>query len=130
MRVDNMNQVSPLKIAKAKNLYFKTTNTARGTKLNLSSLGGNYVIDIDGTIYEISGASGESAAITVVGGIDTFVNEKQYRPYVAYFTQRQKMAIYSILKELAQNTVKAELSAGDNSVLDNLIKNVYRNYCG
>ena len=38
MRVDNMNQVSPLKIARSKNLYFKTTNTARGTKLNLSSL--------------------------------------------------------------------------------------------
>jgi peroxiredoxin len=125
-----MNQVSASKIAKAKNLYFKTTNTARGTKLNLSSLGGNYVIDIDGTVYEISEASGESAAITVVGGIDTFVNEKQYRPYLDYLSQRQKVVIYSILKELAQNTIKAELSAGDNTMLDNLIKSVYRNYCG
>jgi hypothetical protein len=130
MRVDDMNQASASKIAKAKNLYFKTTNTPRGTKLNLSSLGGNYVIDIDGTVYEISEASGESAAITVVGGIDTFVNEKQYRPYVTYLTQRQKMIIYSILKELAQNTIKAELSAGDNTMLESLIKSVYRNYCG
>jgi hypothetical protein len=40
------------------------------------------------------------------------------------------MIIYSILKELAQNTIKAELSAGDNTMLESLIKSVYRNYCG
>ena len=125
-----MDQVSPTKIAKAKNLYFKTTDTPRGTKLDLSSLGGNYVIDIDGTVYEISESSGESASITIVGGIDTFVNEKKYRPYVTYLTQRQKMVIYGILKELAQNTIKAEVSAGDNTMIDSLVKSVYRNYCG
>jgi D-arabinose 1-dehydrogenase-like Zn-dependent alcohol dehydrogenase len=125
-----MNQVSATKIAKAKNLYFKTTDTPRGTKLDLNSLGGNYVIDIDGTVYEISESSGESASITIVGGIDTFVNEKKYRPYVTYLTQRQKMVLYSILKELAQNTIKAEVSAGDNTMIDSLVKSVYRNYCG
>jgi hypothetical protein len=125
-----MNQVSASKIAKAKNLYFKTTDTPRGTKLDLSSLGGNYVIDVEGTVYEISESSGESASITIVGGIDTFVNEKKYRPYVTYLTQRQKMVIYGILKELAQNTIKAEVSAGDNTMIDSLVKSVYRNYCG
>ena len=125
-----MNQVSASKIAKAKNLYFKTTDTPRGTKLDLSSLGGNYVIDVEGTVYEISESSGESASITIVGGIDTFVNEKKYRPYVTYLTQRQKMVIYGILKELAQYTIKAEVSAGDNTMIDSLVKSVYRNYCG
>ena len=99
-----MDKVGPGKVAQAKNLYFKTSNDPRGTKVDIQGLGGNYVIDIDGAIYEVSASSGESAAITIVGGIDTFVNEKQYRPYSFYITQRQKISIYEILRELSQVT--------------------------
>ena len=95
-----MDKVGPGKVAQAKNLYFKTSNDPRGTKVDIQGLGGNYVIDIDGAIYEVSASSGESAAITIVGGVDTFVNEKQYRPYSFYLTQRQKLSIYEILRIL------------------------------
>ena len=125
-----MDKVGPGKVAQAKNLYFKTSEDPRGTKVNIQGLGGNYVIDIDGAIYEVSASSGESAAITIVGGVDTFVNEKQYRPYSFYLTQRQKLSIYEILRELSQVTVKAQLSAGDNEILDFLVTNTYSNYCG
>jgi len=125
-----MNKIGPGKVAQAKNLYFKTSGDPRGTKVDIQALGGNYVIDIDGAIYEISAASGDSAAITIVGGVDTFVNEKQYRPYSFYITQRQKLSIYEILRELSQVTVEAQLSAGDNEILDFLVTNTYSNYCG
>ena len=125
-----MDKVGPGKVAQAKNLYFKTSGDPRGTKVDIKGLGGNYVIDIDGAIYEVSASSGESAAITIVGGVDTFVNEKQYRPYSFYLTQRQKLSIYEILRELSQVTVKAQLSAGDNEILDFLVTNTYSNYCG
>ena len=125
-----MNQVGPGKVAQAKNLYFRTSGDPRGSKVDIASMGGNYVIDIDGAIYEVSAASGESAAITIVGGIDTFVNEKQYRPYSFYISQRQKLSLYEILRELSKVTIKAQLSAGDNEVLDYLISNTYSNYCG
>ena len=125
-----MNQAGPGKVAKAKNLYFKTTDTPRGTIVNKASLGGNYVIDVDGNIYEVSAASGETAAITIIGGIDTFVNEKEYRPYSFYLTQRQKITLYSILKEVATISDKAEIHAAENEILDYLLTNTYSNYCG
>jgi hypothetical protein len=125
-----MQQAGPGKVAKAKNLYFKTTDTPRGTVINKQSLGGNYVIDVDGAIYEVSEASGETAAITIIGGIDTFVHEKEYRPYVFYLTQRQKITLYSILKEVATVTDKAQIHAAENELLDHLLTNTYSNYCG
>lgn len=125
-----MKQVGPGKVASAKNLYFKTTDTPRGTNVDKASLGGNYVIDIDGNIYEISEASGETAAITIVGGIDTFVNEKAYRPYSFYLTQRQRIILYNILRELAVISDKAEIHAAENEMLDQLLTNTYSNYCG
>ena len=125
-----MEQAAPSKVAKAKNLYFKTTDTPRGTVINKQSLGGNYVIDVDGAIYEVSATSGETAAITIVGGIDTFVNEKQPRPYAFYLTQRQKISLYGILKELATTTDKGQVHADENELLNYLITNTYSNYCG
>jgi hypothetical protein len=125
-----MQQASPNKVAKAKNLYFKTTDTPRGQNINKASLGGNYVIDVDGSIYEVSAAEGETAAITIIGGIDTFVSEKQYRPYVFYLTQRQKITIYNILREIATVTDKAQIHAAENELLDHLLTNTYSNYCG
>ena len=125
-----MQQASPNKVARAKNLYFKTTDTPRGEVIDKASLGGNYVIDVDGFIYEISETSGETAAVTIIGGIDIFVHEKEYRPYVFYLTQRQKITLYSILKEVATVTDKAQIHAAENELLDHLLTNTYSNYCG
>ena len=124
-----MASASPSKVARAKNLYFRTTDTPRDKIIDPNSQGGNYVITRDGNIIEISEASGEQAAITVIGGIDTFENEKQPRPYSFYLTQRQKITIYQILRELATTTDKAQVHS-DNELLDLLITNTYSNYCG
>ena len=46
-----MEQAGPGQVARAKNLYFKTTDTPRGEYIDKASLGGNYVIDIDGVVF-------------------------------------------------------------------------------
>lgn len=121
--------VGPGSVAASKNLYFTVTNTLRGEKVDVGSQSGNFVIDIDGTIYKISEPQPNSGAVTVIGGKDTFVHEKAERPYSFYITQRQKVSIYKIMFELAKVTRNAELHS-DSEVLDHLITNTYSNYRG
>jgi hypothetical protein len=116
-------------VAKSKNLYFKLSENPRDEIVNISSLGGNFVIDRDGLIYEISGAPQDTAAISVVGGADTFSAEKQYRPHVVYITPNQKVTIYNILKEAASLSTTSQIYS-DNDVLNDLVTSVYYNYCG
>jgi hypothetical protein len=119
---------SPSKVARAKNINFVTTNTPRDQVVDPMSVGGNYAITKDGMVIEISEAQ-DQATVTIIGGIDTFANEKQSRPYSFYITQRQKIAVYQILKELAVTTDKGKLTA-DNPLLERLVTSTYSNYCG
>ena len=121
--------VGPGAVGSCKNLYFKLTDTYRDEDIDPASQGGNFVIDKDGTIYKIGDPQPNSAAITVIGGKDTFSHEKQKRPDTFYITQRQKVTLYKILSELASKTNKAELHS-DNTTLEHLVCSVYANYCG
>lgn len=124
------NIVGPTAVARSKNLYFKRSMHLRGATVKPESLGGNFVIDTHGLIYKISEPPQDTAAITIVGGLDTFVNEKQYRAPVLYLTQKQKNTLYAILKQLALNTDSGQVSCQDNDVLDRLLRSAYFNYCG
>lgn len=122
--------VGPALVAGSKNLYFKLSATQRNEKYNITTdFEGNFVIDIDGTIYQLTEPQPDTAAITIVGGIDTFIGEKQPRPSVFYLTQNQKVTLYKICKEVARLTDKAQLHS-DNTILDHLITNTYSNYVG
>lgn len=121
--------VGPGQVASSKNLYFTLSKTPRDAAVDITTFSGNYAIELDGEIYKISEPPADTAAITIVGGIDTFVNEKEYRPYKFYLTQRQKVTLYKIMKELARVTEKAEIHS-DDSLLDHLLLNTYSNYCG
>jgi phosphopantothenoylcysteine synthetase/decarboxylase len=127
-RGDNMAGASPSKVSKAKNIKFVTTNTPRDQTIDPMSVGGNYAITRDGMIIEIAEAQ-DQATVTIIGGIDTFASEKQSRPYSFYITQRQKIAVYQILKQLAVTTDKGKISA-DNPLLERLVTSTYSNYCG
>ena len=56
--------VGPGLVAKSKNLYFKLSENPRDENVNITTLGGNYVIDRDGVIYQLSQAPQDTAAIT------------------------------------------------------------------
>lgn len=123
-------QVGASFVAKSKNLSFSLTNSLRGEKVNIDSYGGNFFIDIHGQIFKLSEPSSESASIIVEGGLDTFINEKQYREPIFYLTQKQKNIIYNILRELSILTDVSNVSSPDSEILDRLVSSTYFNYCG
>jgi hypothetical protein len=124
-----VDSVGPGQVASSKNLYFTLSKTPRDQPVDITQFPGNYVIELDGEIYKLSDPPPNTAAITIVGGIDTFANEKEYRPYMFYLTQRQKVTLYKIMKELSKTTDRAQVHS-DDSLLDHLLTNTYTNYCG
>lgn len=123
-------QVGPSFVARSRNLDFTTTKTLRGESVNVDSLGSNFVIDTQGEIFKLSDPTEESATITLVGGLDTFVNEKEYREPIFYITQKQKNTVYAILRELSINTDTGKVTCSDNDVFDRLVSSAYFNFCG
>lgn len=121
--------VGPNKVSQTNNLTFTTTDTLRNENVEVSSLNSNYVISIDGAINQNSEPTNDSASITLVGGKDTFVSEKQAREPLFYMTVRQKLTVYAILKSLALRTDSGSVSS-DVPVLDTIVKAAYTNFRG
>jgi hypothetical protein len=115
--------------ARFRNLTFNITSTPRNENVRISSLDGNFVIDIKGNIYLLNEPTGDDAVITIVGGIDTFVNAKIQEAPLPYLTQRQQVAIYSILKQLSVLTDAAQLDSNDVTISE-YVNSAYFNFCG
>lgn len=115
--------------ARYRNLAFNITRTLRNQRVELASLNGNFAIDVKGNIYLLSEPTGDDATIDVIGGLDTFINAKIERTPLPYLTQRQQVAIYSILKQVAVLTDAAQLSSNDDTI-DEFINSAYFNFCG
>lgn len=116
-------------VARYDNLYFSTTKTLRNETVNIAEVNANYVINVDGTIYENKPSTGQHATITLVGGYDTFVHSKSKETPKFYMTERQKVTIYNILNSLSKRIDTAEIAA-DNEILDLIVSATYRNFCG
>lgn len=126
-----MNLVSPEAVAHSKDLTFEFSETLRGETVNINDYSDStYIIDIDGKIYQGASASEDSANITIIGGIDIFVNEKIERQSVNfYLSEQQKLTIYKIIKELASFYQDAQISSS-NETLQQSITALYSNYTG
>lgn len=123
-------QVGPTLVAKSTNLEFSTTKTLRGQNVDVNSASTNFVIDTHGEIFKLSDPSPESATITLIGGLDAFVNEKEARDPIFYITQKQKNTVYAILRELSINTDVGKVTCSDSDVFDRLVSSAYFNFCG
>jgi len=124
-----MEVVGPAFVARSSNIEFSTTKTLRNEDVDIQSLSANFVLDLNGTIYKLSDPSPDSATVILVGGLDTFIHEKNKRDPKFYMTTRQKVVIYNILKIVAQNTDTAKIT-GTDGVLDQIVHATYFNYCG
>ena len=120
--------VGPNLVAKSNSISFTTTDTLRNDAVDVGSVDSNYVISLDGAINQNSEA-GDSATVTIVGGNDTFANEKQQREPMFYMTSRQKLAIYAILRSLANRTATASVSS-DIPILNTIVNATYTNFRG
>lgn len=124
-----MQIVGPGTVSRINSLSFTTSQTLRDDIVELSSLDADFVISLDGTIYSIKTPSPTQATVMLEGGLDTFVNEKSPRYPMFYMTERQKLAIYSILRSLASRTSTASVTS-DNSTLNQIARATYINYLG
>ena len=116
-------------VSRYDNLYFSTTKTLRNEEVIIERVNANYVIDIEGTIYENKPSTGQHATITLVGGLDTFIHAKKTLTPKFYMTERQKVVVYNILNSLSKRIDSAEIAA-DEEILDLIVSAAYRNYCG
>lgn len=126
-----MNVVSPSAVSYSKNLSFEFSNTLRNESVNMSDYSyAQYVIDVDGKIYQFAAANEDSASIVLVGGVDAFINEKAVRPQSPfYITQQQKNTIYKIMREHATYYSDAEVT-GNTDSLDQCVSALYNNLVG
>lgn len=115
--------------ARYRNLTFNITRTLRNQTVELASLSGDFAIDVRGNIYLLNEPTSDDAVIDIIGGVDTFVNAKIERAPLPYLTQRQQVAIYSILRQLAVLTDTAQLSSNDDTI-NEFVNSAYFNFCG
>ncbi|CAB5221319.1 hypothetical protein UFOVP245_125 [uncultured Caudovirales phage] len=123
-----MNIVSPLAVSYSKNLSFSFSNTLRNEAVNLNNFASaNYIIDVNGTIYQGAQANDDQATIIIIGGDDRFIGEKAERLSSSFFyTEPQKIVLYKILKEAAHYSASASITS-DNDKLDIALNALYKN---
>lgn len=113
-------------ICKIRNLMFEFTNTLRNQSVDLNSIEGNYIIDINGLIYVKKTPSNDSATVVLVGGLSTFVNEKFQREPITYMTIQQQRTVSKILRKLGIFYTNATVDSS-NYALSNFVNQCYFN---
>jgi hypothetical protein len=124
-----MEIVGPMYVARSINIEFSISGTLRNESVNISEFNSNFILSIDGTIYKNSEPNPDYASVTLIGGDDTFINEKNKRIGKFYMTERQKITLYNILKNVAQFSDTAKITS-DHPILNQIVYASYFNYCG
>lgn len=114
-----MKQVSPLDLSRNDKLNFIVAYTLRNERVSISSFGTNYVIDIDGTIYELSKPSNRSATITIIGGSSSFAHAKVQSAPLFYLTTNQRRTLRNTMHFVSQNS-SAEITSNHWSLEEKL----------
>jgi len=126
-----MNIVSPEAVSYSKDLYFTFSKTLKDEKVNLNDYASStFIIDIDGTVYQGAQANHDNASITLIGGINMFINSKAvYSASQYYITEQQKITLYKIMREQARYYDSSTITS-DNDKLEQSLNALYLNYCG
>jgi len=127
-----MNKVGVDAFTYCKNFNFSFTKTLRGENVDLSKYDSStFIIDVDGIIYQGAHTDGSTATVSIVGGIDRFVNSRNTNPAVNfYITEPQKVTLYKIMKALSQYADDAQIQSSDSDKLEQSLNALYFNYCG
>lgn len=121
--------VGPSRVSQFNTLTFSTTDTLRNELVDIASINADYVVSIDGVINQNREPGGSAATVVFVGGNDTFVGEKQSREPMFYMTVRQKLTLYSIIRQLATRTDLATVGSSV-PIFDTIVKATYSNFRG
>jgi len=127
-----MNLVAPEAVSYYTNLTFNFSNTLKDQPINLNDYSDStFIVDIDGQVYQGSSSGGTSASITIIGGVDKFINGSNPDRLASNFfiTEPQKVVLYRIIKDLSIYTDSATISSDNDKLLQSL-NALYQNYCG
>jgi len=124
-------QVSAEAVAHCKNMVFDFSGTLRNQKVNLNDYKSyNFIIDVNGNVYQGANANENQASIVIIGGIDKFMYAKTTTLASNFFlTEQQKVTLYKIIRELSVYTNTASITS-DNELLEQALSSLYNNYCG
>jgi tRNA G46 methylase TrmB len=104
------------------------THTKRDEKVNPANVGGNYVLDPYGDLYQIT-KHARSCTITVIGGDGSFMHDKAKRqPNAGYITSNQIVSLHEIFSELAMRNIAATINDGNSKSLAQIAHSVYDVY--
>ena len=126
-----MNQISAEAVAHSKNMSFSFSGTLRNQNVNLNDYSSyNFIIDVDGNVYQGASANESQASVVIIGGIDKFMYSKTASLVSNFFlTEQQKVTLYKIIRELSVYTNTASITS-DNELLEQALSSLYNNYCG
>jgi hypothetical protein len=126
-----MQEVSPLAVSHCKDLTFDFSLTKRNEYVDLNKYSSySFIIDVNGKVYQSGSCSEQQATVLVVGGLDTFINEKVSRTPSFYVTEPQKVTIYAIIRDLAHYSNDSKISSSNSDKLEQSINALYQNYIG
>ena len=127
-----MNVVAPEAVSYSKSITFNFSNTLKDQPINMNDyVSSSFIIDIDGQVYQSAPSSDASATVTIIGGIDKFVNGSNPNRLASnfYITEPQKVTLYRIMKDLAIYTDSATITSNSDKLQQSLTA-LYYNYCG
>jgi hypothetical protein len=115
-------------ISKADNFVFEFSYSFKGESINLSNISG-VILDVNGAFYTNSDVS-ETVNVTVIGGIDKFINTKgSSTTYPFFISEQQKIALYNLFRLVARRTDFAQIEC-ENQNLQIMLDSLYQNYIG
>ncbi len=125
-----MNLVSLGAPSYSKNLEFSFSRTKRNEIINLNNYSSyNYILDINGNLYQGAQPGEDSATVLIIGGDDTFVNEKAKRISSNYYiSEPQRVALYAMMREHSTWGDSAEITCTNSDKLEQALHGLYKNY--
>ena len=108
-------------------ITFNFTHTKRDEVVQYKSLGGNYILDPYGNLFQNSKHS-RSCVVTVVGGDNTFMHDKARQQPASYISTNQVVVLHYILSALAMKTTHAVVNLGNDTILTGIGNSIYDTY--
>lgn len=119
-------QISAQDLARKTNIDFEVTSTKRNVKIDYSTYNADYFIFYDGLIYVLKESKSQSVKVLVVGGLNTFANQKVERPEAFYLSTGQKQTLSHTMYFLSKNS---DATITSNSyMLQRMLEGEYNNF--
>ena len=126
-----MKKISPEALAYCNSFTFTFSKTYKDENVYLENYSDyNFIIDVDGTVYQSKIANEKLATVVIIGGINKYANGKAITIDLNYYiSEPQKITLYKIVRAISKYTDSASFDS-DNEKLARNLQALYSNYCG